>query len=59
MMDISKKLGKMEAENDYQNALMFGGIQSQDIMMKGGGSMDSSANLDLQMFDNESQPPVA
>jgi hypothetical protein len=26
LLEISKKLGKIEAENDYQNALMYGGL---------------------------------
>lgn len=45
----------MEAENEYQNALMFGGITSNEIMVKGGG--DDQLELsddDLKLFDEPS-----
>jgi hypothetical protein len=32
LMEISRKLGKLEAEKDYQNALTFGGLLPEDLL---------------------------
>ena len=37
LMEISRKLGKLEAEKDYQKALTFGGLLPEDLVRQDGG----------------------
>ena len=52
LLEIHKKLGKQEAENEYENALMFGGVDSKEIIAKGGGNSHAEISDDeLKLFE--------
>ena len=52
LLEIHKKLGKQEAENEYENALMFGGVDSKEILAKGGGNSNPEiSDEELKLFE--------